>query len=248
MVAALPNEIPWELAPPEGDAHRRAKERVLDALGAFFKRVGRRVYLSSEIGVYYPDEPRFVPDVLAVVDVEPHERQKWVVTAEGKGLDLVMEVLVAGDKTKDLSTNVERYARLGITEYFVFDRGRERLHGYRLVERRYQPIVPQEGRWPSSVLGLDLVLETGRVRFFFGTAPLLESDELLSRANVLLADVMQKREDAERRAEEEARRAEEGARRADEEVRRAREEVARREAAERALEGARAEIERLKRR
>ncbi len=42
--------------------------------------------------------------------------------------------------------NVERYARLGIPEYFVYDRKRQDLRGYRLPSpeaRRYQRIVPQ---------------------------------------------------------------------------------------------------------
>lgn len=52
----------------------------------FFRKIGRRVYVSSELGVFYPDEPRFAPDVLAVLDVEPGERKSWVVAQDGKGL------------------------------------------------------------------------------------------------------------------------------------------------------------------
>ena len=44
----------------------------------------------------YPGEPVFTPDVLAVLGVtEPEDdpRLAWVVADEGKGLDLVIEVL-----------------------------------------------------------------------------------------------------------------------------------------------------------
>ena len=82
------------------------------------------MYLACELPVYYPGERMFAPDVIAVMDVEPHSRMRWVVSAEGKGLDFALEVHVAGERRKDLERNVERFARLGIREYFLFDRGR----------------------------------------------------------------------------------------------------------------------------
>jgi Uma2 family endonuclease len=242
VLAALPNDVPWDLMPPEGDRHRKARESALQALDAFFRRIGRKVYLSSELAVYYPDAPRFVPDLLAVLDVEPHERDKWVVTAEGKGLDLVLEVLVSGSSSKDLDRNVERLAALGIPEYFVYDRSGGRIFGWSLPEGsdRYEPIIPQRGRWPSRILGLDLALDGARLRFFFGTAPLPDADELVDRATSMVDAIVEKKEQAERRAEEEARRAEEEARRAEEEARRAEEEARRaEEEARRAEEEAR---------
>ncbi|WP_394827007.1 Uma2 family endonuclease [Pendulispora albinea] len=211
VVDELPAEVPWELMPPEGDFHRKAKERAVDSLDGYFRRIGRRIYVSAELAVYYPDERRFSPDLLAVTDVDHHDRQKWVVAAEGKGLDLVMEVVAEGSEKKDYEYNVARYARLGISEYFIYDRKRVHLVGYALPEAgatTYQPILPQVGRWPSRVLGLDLSLEAERVRFFSGTAPLPESAELAARAEHLLTEAIAKREEAERRAEEEARRAE----------------------------------------
>ena len=56
----------------------------------------------------------------------------------------MLEVHVAGDRKKDEKTNVERYARLGIQEYFYFDRARLRVAGHRLPSassRVYQHIV-----------------------------------------------------------------------------------------------------------
>jgi len=210
VVASLPAEVPLEIFQPEGDAHRTAKSRAIDALDTFFRKTGRRVYLSSELAVYYPDEPRIVPDVIAVVDVEPHERMKWVVQREGKGVDLAMEIHVAGDKAKDHEANVVKYARLGIPEYFIFDRGKLSLWGFRLPApnaRVYRPIIPQGGRWRSEVLGLEFVLEENRLRFYAGNAPLLEADELVSRLNGMVDDLVSKRLEAETRAEEERKRA-----------------------------------------
>src|SRR5690606_32622624 len=90
----LPSELPRS-EPPEGDPHRIPKEQALDALGEHFRRIGRRLYLSSELPVYYPEERVFAPDVIAVLDVEPHERDRWLVSAEGKGIDLAIEIVVS---------------------------------------------------------------------------------------------------------------------------------------------------------
>jgi hypothetical protein len=205
VVAALPNDVTdEEMAPPEGDRHFKAKVGPLGALRGYFARQGRRIYLAAELPTYYPAEPRFAPDLLAVLEVDDHERDKWVVSAEGKGLDWVLEVHVGGDRKKDAERNVARYARLGIREYFLYDRARGQVHAYRLDApdaRTYSPIVPQHGRYESRVLGLDVQIEDKRIRFHAGTALLLESEELIARLEGLL-------EETQRRLDEEARRAE----------------------------------------
>ncbi|UQA56418.1 Uma2 family endonuclease [Polyangium aurulentum] len=242
VLAALPSEVPFEVAPPEGDLHRDAKERALDALGQFFRRIGRKVYLSSELATYYPGTPRIVPDVLAVLDVEPHPRSKWAVADEGRGLDWVLEVHVEGSRRKDHERNVALYAACGIPEYFLYDRSRQELRGFRLPSadaRIYQPIVPQGGRWASAVLGLDLSVLEGRLRFFHGGAPLSEAEELIGRLETMVDELVEKRVDVEKALEDE-RRAREVAEGALEDERRAREE------AERRLAELEAEIRRLR--
>jgi len=256
VVASLPSEVPLDLHPPEGDPHRKPKEGAREALDEFFRSIGRRVYVSSELGTYYPGEPRFCPDILAVLDVETHERMSWVVSQEGKGLDLVIEIHVSGDSKKDFEINVERYARLGIPEYFVFDRPRGRIVGYRLRSgsTSYERLVPQAGRFASGVLGLDLTVEGGMLRFYHGTAPLLFMDELVGKLNAMVAELVNARDEALRRAEEEAHRAETEARRAEELAHRVEEEARRAETEARRAdevahdnEALKAEIERLKR-
>lgn len=208
MVASLPSEIPRAL-PPEGDAHRLPTKRALESLEEFFRRRGRSVYLSSELPVYYPGEPVFAPDLIAVLDVDPRARDKWVVSDEGRGLDVVLEVYVSGERQKDLETNVARYARLGIPEYFVFAPRRQRLLGYALAEGggSYRPIVPQGGLWRSAVLGLELAVEQGQLRFYADTAPLPDARELIDRLSAMVDAAVQRAEEEARRATEEARRA-----------------------------------------
>jgi hypothetical protein len=94
----------------EGRPHKKAKSRALDELSLHFAKIGRTIYLADEMTVVYPGEETVVPDLLAVLDVaqpEEDERMAWVVADEGKGLDLVLEVLHKGNREKDLEQNVE---------------------------------------------------------------------------------------------------------------------------------------------
>ncbi len=190
----------------EGRPHKRAKARVVDMLGLHFKAMGRVIYVAEEMAAVYPGEPTFSPDVLAVLDVEQPEddrRMAWVVVDEGRGLDFVLEVLHRGDRKKDLVDNVERYASLGIAEYFIYDWGKQQLHGYRLEgsdATRYQRIVPQAGRYHSRVLDLDLVLQGGSLRFYQGMGELIGSEELIDRLTGMVESLESKAEQAEAKA------------------------------------------------
>jgi Uma2 family endonuclease len=192
----------------EGRPHKKAKARAVDLLGLHFKAMGRVIYVAEEMAVVYPGEAAFSPDVLAVLDVpqpEEDERLAWVVADEGKGLDFVLEVLHRGDRRKDLVENVERYAHLGIPEYFVYDRAQQHIHGYRLPEagaKHYQRIVPQSGRYRSSVLELDLAIQGGTLRFFQGMAELFGSDDLIRRLNGMVEDLEAKADEAAAKAEQ----------------------------------------------
>jgi Uma2 family endonuclease len=199
VVEALPSRVPLELQPPEGDPHRKAKSGAIEALQAFFKSQGRRIYISGELAVYYPNEPRISPDLFAVLDVDDHERDTWVVNAEGKGLDWVLEVVYLGDYKKDAIKNVDTYARLGIREYFIFDRRELMLSAYRLPsgEPRYVHVLPRAGRYESSVLGLSVGIDGSRLRFYAGTAALPESEERIAKLTELADALIERRDKAE---------------------------------------------------
>lgn len=205
---SLPSGVPRAARAMEGDPHREGRADALSTLRTFFRRVGRRVYLSSGLAVYYPDEPYFAPDLLAVFDTDTHARMKWVVSRERRGLDFVLEIHVIGDAGAEHERRLTRYAELGITEYFLFDRGRLGLRGFRLPDpeaRAYEPITPQGGRLHSQVLGLDLTAHGNRLRFFHGAAPLLGTDEILTQAEARVDELTLEKAEAERIAEEQRR-------------------------------------------
>ncbi len=110
---------------------------------------------------------------------------------------------------------MSRYAQLGISEYFLYDRAKGRLSAYRLDgshAKAYTAILPQHGLYESRVLGLDVQVEKDRLRFYAGTAMLLESEELIARLEQMLDEAQQRveeeaarrREEAEKRREAEA--------------------------------------------
>ncbi len=207
-----------EMSPPEGDSHYDAKNDARETLREWFRRLGKSVYVAAELTTYYPGEARFAPDILVVRDVPVHDRMKWVGSAEGKGLDWVLEVHVGGDRKKDAELNVARYARLGIPEYFIYDRARHWLYAYRLPApgaKTYVPIVPQLGQYESVILGLNLALVGPQLRFYHANAELLTPRDLAVKLGTLVEQIASERDAEAERARTEAERARTEAERAD---------------------------------
>ncbi|MBN1605600.1 MAG: Uma2 family endonuclease [Polyangiaceae bacterium] len=219
VVATLPSEFPPSEAhpPPEGDPHIDAWTLPRQTLRRWSKRGGRRMYVGGNMAIYYPDERMFSPDLFAVLDVPDHNRDSWIVVHEGRGLDLCLEVVVASRRRKDFQDNVKRYARLGISEYFILDWRMHTLLGYRLPpESRsvgYQRLVAQAGRLSSAVLGLELFMDGARLKFALGDAILPDSDELVRRLEGLVTEAVQRAEQIEAQLLEEQRQREQEQRR-----------------------------------
>lgn len=168
----------------EGDPHIDAKMDARDTLRAYFARRGRRMYVGAEIKVFYPGEKGFTPDVIAVADVDQHPRNCWMVSREGKGVDLALEVHYEGDWRKDFVDNVAKYASLGIHEYFIYDVRRGQVRGHRLPRSgpvSYEVIPSRAGKYRSDVLDLELAVEGGRLRFYLGTAELITATEMVDK-------------------------------------------------------------------
>jgi len=260
----LPVHLPEHLMPPPaGDEHYEATKDAREALRGYFARSTSPLYVSGEMAVYYPDELAFQPDVFAVRDVALHKRDTWMVSAEGRGLDWVLEVLVKGDRRKDLEQNVLRYARLGITEYFIFEPRARLLRGYRLTApgvAMYESLAGDRGVFTSKVLGLDLtVLRDGRLRFRRGDDDLLVPQEVIDRleaysdeataaaeeAALLIKEEQRRARDAERRAADAEQRATDAEQRATDAERRARADAEARAEVERRLAEAEARLRAL---
>ena len=203
----------------EGVPHSKRKMGVAGDLDAHYRRQGRGVLLANELAVLYPGEAAIVPDVLAVMDTDPdYEPQRWIVSREGRGVDVVVEVRNLGNKHKDLVENVADYARVRIPEYFSYDCRRDTLRGWRLPDASaqvYVPIVPQGGYLRSAVLGLDLAVVQHRLRFFTSDSMVPTERELVTRLQRIVDERQGERDEAARERDEAARERDEAARERD---------------------------------
>ncbi len=191
---------------PEGFPHFYNKNRAYNLLRDHFDRGGRSIFLACELPVLYPGAPVFAPDLIAVIDVEPEgaaeRRMCWSVAVEQRGVDLAIEIVMAGDRVKDLDLNVRRFAQLGITEYFVYDRLRQRLHGFRLLDGAYRSIRPRGTALWSGVLGMDLDIVDGALSFSINGALLVGAAGMLRRLERSVEQMNSRAGEAEDRYEQ----------------------------------------------
>ncbi len=116
---------------------------------------------------YVAGESRY-PDLLVAFGVDPAAYEAsngYIVSEQGKPPDFILEVASRRTASDDLSGKMDYYERMGVGEYWLFDRdGRFYgfiLRGYRLVDGKYEAIEIHEiehgvfqGR--SAALSLDL--------------------------------------------------------------------------------------------
>jgi Uma2 family endonuclease len=150
---------------------------TIDALRAHFQ--GRDdVYVAGDLFLYYEEgNPRAVvaPDIFVVLGAPNHPRSSYMLWREPKAPDFVLEITSQSTRVQDQGTKRERYALLGVQEYFQYDPTRDYLEpplqGLHLVGEVYQPIPAttwSEGILVlrSAVLGLEMRLEEGTLRLY----------------------------------------------------------------------------------
>lgn len=152
--------------------HVRAIMWLHQALEDFF---GNRpdVFIASDIFWYWEKgnkEACISPDVMVVTGVQPrdpHERRSFFSWEEGGAIPAaVFEMASENTWKKDVTEKYEKYAELGVPEYFIFDpEGRylknPRLRGFRLRGKTYRPISSRE---LASNLGFQLRAEDTMLR------------------------------------------------------------------------------------
>ena len=129
------------------------------------------------------------PDVCVVFGLRDKEkyRGEFVVREEGIKPAVVMEVVSSRYRKADRQTKVQEYATVGVAEYIILDRRRQKgkfideVLGYRLVEGTYLPIVADDsGRIFSAILNLWIGMSEGKVTLYQGNndVPLLTPQQL----------------------------------------------------------------------
>ncbi|NJM45236.1 MAG: Uma2 family endonuclease [Alkalinema sp. RU_4_3] len=126
------------------------------------------------------------PDLFLVQDTERKPRKSWVVWEEdGKYPDLIIELLSDSTAEVDRSLKKELYQNSFHTyEYFWFSPETMEFQGFRLVNRRYQPIpTDAKGHRWSEVLNLYLGISDSQLRYFLPNGDLVPtpSEEALQQ-------------------------------------------------------------------
>ncbi len=162
----------------ESDFQRKPLTYAVEALDLYFAE-HPDVYVSGNLLIYYEkgnNRLSVAPDVFVVFGVAKHDRNIYRTWVEGKSPDVVIEITSNTTRLRDEREKPELYRKLGVGEYFQYDPTGDYLEpalkGRRLSEQKqYAWILPRplsRGRLSleSQVLGLELHLEKGTLRFF----------------------------------------------------------------------------------
>ncbi|XPM55208.2 MAG: Uma2 family endonuclease [Leptolyngbya sp. IPPAS B-1204] len=186
----------------------------VEALGNYFQD-RPDVYVSGNLFIYYkqgvPDAV-IAPDVFVVFGVEKKKRRSYKVWEEGgKTPAFVLEITSKTTQEQDEEDKPQKYARLGVLEYFQYDPTGEylqpQLKGLRLVEGHYHPIPANllpDGSLSiySEVLGLELRLTQGELRFYTQTGQKLLSPSEAEQARRETEQALQQTEQALQQTEQ----------------------------------------------
>jgi Uma2 family endonuclease len=178
----------------------------------------RKFLADANVGLFYsPYQPPLVPDFFLSLDVEPH--QDWYVKEHRsyftwefeKTPDVVVEI-VSNQKGEELGRKLQRYARIGITYYVVYDP--QQLLSKDIV-RVYEQGIGKRYRLRKDLqlpnVGLSLTLWHGTfeghpdawLRWCDSSGKLIQTgEERATQADARIASEVSARQEAEARAEQ----------------------------------------------
>lgn len=157
-------ELPYsDGIPMESNLHVLQMILLIETLKLYWE--GRQdVFVGGNMFVYFSPDQAMThdfrgPDFFAVQGVKKRERKSWLVWEEGKGPDVVIELL--SDTTAERDKNEKKFVyqdRLRVPEYFYFHPFTSEWAGFVLRDGIYEPIPPDDqGRLISHQLQLALV-------------------------------------------------------------------------------------------
>jgi len=158
------DELPFDDGMPmESQRHVMQLQLLMDPLRLLWE--GRQdVYVGGNMFVYFSlqqvrNRDFRGPDFFVALDVSKRERKSWVVWAEGKGPDVVIELLSESTAAHDKGEKKDTYQnRLRVPEYYWFDPFSSEWAGFALRHGKYEAIAEDsQGRLVSQLLGLALV-------------------------------------------------------------------------------------------
>jgi Uma2 family endonuclease len=158
------DELPCDDGVPmETERHALQLQLLMDPLRLFYAD-RQDAYVGGNMFIYFSlEQVRHQdfrgPDFFAVLGVPKRERKSWVVWQEGKGPDVVIELLSDSTAAQDKGEKKDIYQdRLRVPEYFWFDPFSGEWAGFSLRCGGYEALAEDgQGRLVSRRLGLALV-------------------------------------------------------------------------------------------
>lgn len=150
---------------------------AVQALRVYFQNRSD-VYVAGDLFIYYEEgNPKAVvaPDVFVVIGAAGYQRSSYKLWEEPKAPDFVLEITSRSTRSEDQGAKRGTYAFLGVQEYMQYDPTGDYLtpplKGFRLAGENYEPIPARlsptgTAMVHSDVLGLDLRIEDGDLRFY----------------------------------------------------------------------------------
>ncbi|MDG4551115.1 MAG: Uma2 family endonuclease [Candidatus Contendobacter sp.] len=212
------NDLPSDDGMPmETERHKLQMDLLIYPLKPWINRQPEGGYVGGNMFVYFSmeqvrNQDFRGPDVFIALEVPRSERKSWVVWEEGKGPDVVIELLSEQTAHEDKGRKKRVYQnQLRVAEYFWFDPfDPDDWAGFELAHGIYQPLAPDaQGRLISRRLNLALIRWRGAYADVEATWlrwATLEGD-LLPTDQETLAAAMQRADQERQRADAEAQRA-----------------------------------------
>ena len=212
------DELPYDDGMPmETQRHALQLQLLIDPLHLYWTD-RQDVYVGGNMFVYFSlEQVRHQdfrgPDFFVVLGVPKRERKSWVVWQEGKGPDVVIELLSESTAAQDKGEKKAVYQdRLRVPEYFWFDPFSAEWAGFVLRNREYIAITEDnQGRLVSQTLDLALVrwqgvyqeVETHWLRWAtLGGALLSTPQEVAAEAQHQAAEAQRQATEAQRQVVE----------------------------------------------
>lgn len=158
------DELPYDDGMPmETQRHALQLQLLQDPLRLYWAE-RQDVFIGGNMFVYFSlaqvrNQDFRGPDFFVALDVSPRERKSWVVWQEGKGPDMVIELLSDSTAAHDKGEKKLIYQNaLRVPEYYWFDPFSGEWAGFILHHHRYvESAEDSQGRLISPGLGLALV-------------------------------------------------------------------------------------------
>lgn len=179
----MPPSIPDHVFYPSSDGKRMAEDMwQFDAIMHAYHEI-KAVHPNALVAatlLVYPEEGNrdnsISPAVLVAFGIGTENRWHYLVWKEGKPPDWVLEMASANISASDREERRNRYAAMGVPEYWLFDPlgdalppGAPRLQAFGLLDGEYHPLESRmldgERMIRSEVLGLDVCRDDELLRF-----------------------------------------------------------------------------------